>query len=58
MKNKGPAKIDKIVYREIKDESTRFLELETGKLDVLFAVPTMFSVRNPGPKEWHQNEND
>ena len=41
-KNKGPAKIDKIVYREIKDESTRFLELKTGKIDVLFAVPTMF----------------
>jgi peptide/nickel transport system substrate-binding protein len=41
-KNKGPAKIDKIVYREIKDESTRFLELKTGKLDVLFSVPTIF----------------
>ncbi|MEN8692048.1 MAG: ABC transporter substrate-binding protein [Desulfobacterales bacterium] len=41
-KNKGPAKIDKVVYREIKDESTRFLEMKTGKLDVLFAVPTMF----------------
>jgi peptide/nickel transport system substrate-binding protein len=42
VKNKGPAKIDKIVYREIKEESTRFLEMETGKLDILFAVPTMF----------------
>ena len=42
VKNKGPAKIDKIVYREIKDESTRFLELKTGNLDVLFSVPTMF----------------
>jgi peptide/nickel transport system substrate-binding protein len=41
-KNKGPAKIDKVVYREIKDESTRFLELKTGKLDVLFSVPSMF----------------
>lgn len=40
--NKGPAKIDKVVYREIKDESTRFLEMKTGKLDVLFSVPTMF----------------
>ncbi len=40
--NKGPAKIDKVIYREIKDESTRFLELKTGKLDVLFSVPTMF----------------
>ena len=41
-KNKGPAKIDKVVFREIKDESTRFLELKTGKLDVLFSIPTMF----------------
>jgi peptide/nickel transport system substrate-binding protein len=41
-KNKGPAVIDKVVYREIKDESTRFLELKTGKLDILFSVPTMF----------------
>ncbi len=41
-KNKGPAVIDKFVYREIKDESTRFLELKTGNLDVLFSVPTMF----------------
>jgi peptide/nickel transport system substrate-binding protein len=41
-KNKGPAVIDKVVYREIKDESTRFLELKTGKLDVLFSIPTMF----------------
>ena len=41
-KNKGPAVIDKVVYREIKDESTRFLELKTGKLDVLFSVPSMF----------------
>jgi peptide/nickel transport system substrate-binding protein len=40
--NKGPALIDKVVYREIKDESTRFLELKTGKLDVLFSIPTMF----------------
>jgi peptide/nickel transport system substrate-binding protein len=41
-RNKGPAKIDKIVYREIKEESTRFLELKTGKLDVVASVPTMF----------------
>ena len=41
-KNKGPAKIDKVAYREIRDESTRFLELKTGKLDVLFSVPSMF----------------
>ncbi len=42
IKNKGPAIIDKIVYRDIKEESTRFLELKTGKLDVVFSVPTMF----------------
>ena len=42
VKNKGPAKIDKVVYRDIKEESTRFLELKTGKLDVVYSVPTMF----------------
>ncbi len=42
VKNKGPAIIDKIVYRDLKEESTRFLELKTGKLDVVFSVPTMF----------------
>jgi peptide/nickel transport system substrate-binding protein len=42
LKNKGPAVIDRVVYRDIKDESTRFLELKTGKLDVLISVPTMF----------------
>ena len=40
--NKGPALIDKVVYRDIKEESTRFLELKTGKLDVVATVPTMF----------------
>lgn len=42
VKNKGPAVIDKVVYRDVKEESTRFLELKTGKVDVVFAVPTMF----------------
>ncbi len=42
VKNKGPALIDKVVYKDMKEESTRFLELKTGKLDVVFAVPTMF----------------
>ena len=40
--NKGPAKIDKVVFRDIKEESTRFLELKTGKLDIMDGVPTMF----------------
>ncbi len=42
VKNKGPANIDRVIYRDMKEESTRFLELKTGKLDVVFAVPTMF----------------
>jgi peptide/nickel transport system substrate-binding protein len=64
VKNKGPAKIDKVVYRDIKEESTRFLELKTGKLDVVFALPTMFIdkveqdkslrvVRLPGNQLYH-----
>jgi peptide/nickel transport system substrate-binding protein len=42
VKNKWPAIIDKVIYKDMKEESTRFLELKTGKLDVVFAVPTMF----------------
>ena len=42
VQNKGPAHIDKIVYKDTKEESTRFLELKTGKVDVVFSVPTMF----------------
>ncbi len=64
VKNKGPAIIDKIVYRDIKEDSTRFLELKTGKLDVVFSVPTMFIskieedknlklVRMPGDQLFH-----
>ncbi len=64
IQNKGPAVIDKIVYRDIKEESTRFLELKTGKLDVVFAVPTMFIdriekdkklgiIRLPGDQLYH-----
>ena len=64
VKNKGPAVIDKVVYLDVKEESTRFLELKTGKLDVVFALPTMFIdkveqdknlrvVRLPGDQLYH-----
>ena len=64
VKNKGPAKIDKVVYKDIKEESTRFLELKTGKIDVVFSIPTMFIekieedknlgiVRTPGDTLYH-----
>jgi peptide/nickel transport system substrate-binding protein len=64
VQNKGPAIIDKIVYRDTKEESTRFLELKTGKLDVVFSVPTMFIkkieedknlkiIRLPGDQLYH-----
>lgn len=64
IKNKGPAKIDKVVYKDTKEESTRFLELKTGKMDVVFSVPTMFIdkiekdknlgiVRLPGDSLYH-----
>ena len=62
--NKGPARIDKIVYKDTKEESTRFLELKTGKVDVVYAVPTMFIskieedkslriIRMPGDELYH-----
>lgn len=42
VQNPGPAKIDRIEFRDIKEESTRFLELMTGKLDIVCTIPTMF----------------
>jgi peptide/nickel transport system substrate-binding protein len=40
--NKGPAKIAKLTLREIPEESTAFLELKTGGVDMLLGVPTDF----------------
>lgn len=37
--NQGPAKIDKVIYRIIADESTRFAAFESGDIDVLMQVP-------------------
>ena len=37
--NKGPAKIDKIIYRIIADQNTRFAGFESGDIDVLQQVP-------------------
>jgi peptide/nickel transport system substrate-binding protein len=37
--NKGPAKIDKIIYRVVTDEATRFAGFESGDIDVLMQVP-------------------
>ena len=37
--NKGPAQIDKIVYRVISDESSRFAGFQSGAIDVLMQVP-------------------
>ncbi|WP_119273789.1 ABC transporter substrate-binding protein [Taklimakanibacter deserti] len=38
--NKGPAKIAKITFREIPEDSTAFLELKSGGVDFLYSVPT------------------
>jgi peptide/nickel transport system substrate-binding protein len=40
--NQGPAYLEKITFREIPDQSTAFLELKTGGVDVLLGVPTDF----------------
>lgn len=40
--NKGPAKIQKLTMREIAEQSTSFLELKTGGIDLLYDVPTDF----------------
>jgi len=40
--NQGPANIDKVVFREIIEESTRFLEFTTGGVDILESAPSLF----------------
>lgn len=38
--NRGPAKIERVTFREVPEESTAFLELKTGGVDMLMSVPT------------------
>ena len=40
--NRGPAKIKTLTFREIPEESTAFLALKTGDVDLLLGVPTDF----------------
>jgi len=40
--NQGPAKIDKIVFKEIIEDSTRFLEFKTGGVQILEEAPALF----------------
>lgn len=37
--NTGPAKIERLTFREIPEDSTAFLELKTGGVDFLLSVP-------------------
>ncbi|GAB1478675.1 hypothetical protein MASR2M74_12230 [Paracoccaceae bacterium] len=39
-KNQGPAKIARLTFREIAEDSTAFLELKTGGVDMLLGVPS------------------
>lgn len=40
--NKGPAHIGRLTFREIADDSTAFLEMKTGGVDMLLSVPADF----------------
>ncbi len=40
--NKGPAKLERITFREIPEASTAFLELKSGGVDGLLSLPTDF----------------
>lgn len=40
--NQGPAYIDKVIFREILEDSTRFLEFITGGVDILEEAPILF----------------
>lgn len=43
--NRGPAKVETLTIREIADQSTAFLELQTGGVDGLLSVPLDFVAR-------------
>lgn len=43
--NQGPAQFETLTIREIAEDSTAFLELKTGGVDLLFTVPTDFLPR-------------
>lgn len=40
--NQGAPYLDKVIFREIADQSTAFLEMKTGGVDLLLGVPTDF----------------
>ncbi len=40
--NQGPAKVDKVIFKEILENSTRFLEFKTGGVGILENAPTIF----------------
>ncbi len=40
--NQGAAHLERVTFREVPDQSTAFLELKTGGIDVLLGVPTDF----------------
>lgn len=40
--NKGPAHIARLTFREIADDSTAYLEMRTGGVDMLLSVPADF----------------
>jgi len=50
-KNQGPAKIKRLTMREIAEDSTAFLELKTGGVDMLLNVPTDFLPRLKAEKD-------
>jgi peptide/nickel transport system substrate-binding protein len=37
--HKGPANVDKIIYRIIPEDATRLIELEAGNVDMIFEAP-------------------
>lgn len=41
-KNLGPAKFERLTFREIAEDATAFLELKTGGVDMLMSVPNDF----------------
>ena len=51
--NQGPPKIETLTIREIAENSTAFLELKTGGVDMLLSVPTDFLPRLKAEEDVH-----
>jgi peptide/nickel transport system substrate-binding protein len=53
---RGRPKLDQVVYRIIPDQSTQFMELKSGNLDIMSLTPKQYLYQTTG-RDWKQNYN-